>query len=182
MQPYSPRLLTALSLSLALTACGADGNSSDGAADTQGSGGTQSSDNTASTSGSSGSDTASTIDYAGESNLGACGTNADDPARYATVGFWKTSDCSGDPVATNAFPINDTAGCYCWSGSSGENSADSFSCDAAAETVSIVQYNSLTCGADDNTPTPKTFYLGRCEQDTPATLYSRVLDMGPCTP
>ena len=64
---------------------------------------------------SAGTDTASGIalDYAGETNLGACSPNASDPTRYATVGFWKSTDCSGEPVATNAFPINDTAGCYC---------------------------------------------------------------------
>jgi hypothetical protein len=118
-----------------------------------------------------------TLDYQGESNLGACAPNVSDSARYATVGFWKTSDCSGDPVTTNAFPINSTAGCYCWPGNSGENS-----CDAAAQTVTIVQYNSLTCGAGDDTPTTKTFHVDKCEQDIPPTLYSRVLEMGPCAP
>lgn len=123
---------------------------------------------------------ATKLDYAGESNVGSCAPNKPDSTRYAKIGFWKTTDCSGDPIKTNEYPINDTAGCYCWPGNSGENSADSFSCDATAKTVTIVQYNSLTCGAGDNTPTSKTFHLDECRQDIPPMLYSKVLDMGPC--
>ena len=120
------------------------------------------------------------IDYAGESNVGACAPHSRDTTRYAVVGFWKSSDCSGEPIKTNSFPINSTAGCYCWPGNSGENSADSFTCDPGAKTVTIVQYNSLTCGEGDDTPTPKTFHLNECKQDMPPTLYARVVDMGPC--
>ena len=121
------------------------------------------------------------LDYAGESNLGACGPNPSDATRYAIVGFWKSSDCAGEPLKTNAFPVNDTAGCYCWPGNSGQNSADSFACDPEAKTVTIIQYNSLTCGAGDDTPTAKTFHRDTCEQDIPPTLYSKVVDMGPCS-
>ena len=46
--------------------------------------------------------------------------------------------------------------------------------------MTIVQYNSLTCGAGDTTPTSKTFHLDECRQDIPPTLYSKVVDMGPC--
>lgn len=120
------------------------------------------------------------LDYGGESNLGVCQLNSANPDRYVTVGFWRDSNCSGDPIAQNHFPINGTAGCYCWPGNSGANSADSFSCDPEARTITIVQYNSLTCGTGDDTPTEKTFRTEGCHQDIPPTIYSKVLDMGPC--
>ena len=121
-----------------------------------------------------------TIDYQGESNVGNCAPHQQDTTRYATVGFWRTSDCSGEPVAENAFPINETAGCYCWPGRSGQNSADSFTCDPVAGTISITQYGSLECSEERRPGTRKVFHSDRCTQDIPPTLYSRVLDMGPC--
>ena len=96
------------------------------------------------------------------------------------VGFWDNANCSGEPMITNSFPIEPDADCYCWPGNSGANSADSFACDPDAKTVTIVQYNSLTCGAGDDTPTTKTFHLNECKQDMPPTLFARVVDMGPC--
>jgi hypothetical protein len=109
-----------------------------------------------------------------------CPTNPEDPERYVTVGFWSTTDCSGDPIATNSFPVENSGGCYCWPGNSGENSADTFSCDAASKTFTYTQYGSLTCGEDDDTPTVKTVYTDRCEQDIPPTIYSRILDFSVC--
>ncbi|MGK0362383.1 MAG: hypothetical protein ACI9U2_004704 [Bradymonadia bacterium] len=120
------------------------------------------------------------FDYAGESNVGTCALNPQDASRYAVVGFWRSDDCSGDPIATNAFPINSTAACCCWPGNSGENSADGFECDPDARTVSLVRYNSLNCGDGDNTPTVKVFHVDDCRQDIPPTLCSRVIDLGPC--
>ena len=109
-----------------------------------------------------------------------CPTNPEDPTQYVIVGFWTTTDCSGDPVATNAFPVEPESPCYCWPGNSGENSADTFSCDPENATFTYTQYNSLTCGEDDTTPTVKTIYSDRCEQDIPPTLYARILDYGAC--
>lgn len=45
------------------------------------------------------------------------------------LGFWESADCSGEPVAANSFPVAADADCYCWPGSSGENSADAFTCN-----------------------------------------------------
>lgn len=96
------------------------------------------------------------------------------------VGFWNTVDCSGDPIATNSFPIDPVAECYCWPGNSGENSADTFTCNGGDGSFTYTQYNSLTCGTDDNTPTEKTLYTTACEQDIPATIYSKILDYSAC--
>ena len=109
-----------------------------------------------------------------------CSLNPMDPERFVIVGFWATDDCSGDPIATNAFPVTDDGSCYCWPGHSGENSADDFSCDATAGTFTYTQYGSLTCGEDDPTPTVKTVSVDACHQDIPPTLYTRIVDMGPC--
>ena len=112
-----------------------------------------------------------------------CEPNPADPARYVIIGFWNNDpDCTGDPMITNSFPVDPSEGCYCWPGSSGENSADSFGCDPSANRFTYTQYNSLTCGLDDNTPTTKTSYTDRCEQDIPANLYSKIVDYGACTP
>ena len=81
---------------------------------------------------------------------------------------------------TNAFPVTPDAGCYCWPGSSGENSADRFSCNREQRSFTYTQYGSLTCGEDDNTPTEKTVYTERCEQDIPPTLYSRIINFEAC--
>ena len=117
-----------------------------------------------------------------DSEADDCPVNPDDPTKYVIVGFWKTTDCSGDPETTNAFPVEGNAPCYCWPGNSGENSADTFSCDPDTNSFTYVQYGSLTCGQDDNTPTSKTVYTDRCEQDIPPTLYARIVDYGACTP
>ena len=109
-----------------------------------------------------------------------CPVNPEDPEQYIIVGFWDVDDCSGDPIAINSFPVDNTAECYCWPGNSGENSADSFSCDPDSQSFTYTQYGSLTCGEDDNTPTSKTVYTDRCEQDIPPTLYSQIIDYGAC--
>ncbi len=96
------------------------------------------------------------------------------------VSFWDNSDCSGDPIITNSFPVESDAECYCWPGNSGENSADSFSCNDGDGSFTYVQYNSLECGADDDSPTSKTIYTSDCTQDIPPTLYSRILDYSAC--
>lgn len=96
------------------------------------------------------------------------------------IGFFREDDCSGEPIAVNSYPIEADAPCYCWPGGSGQNSADSFSCNGGDGSFTYVQYNSLTCGAGDDTPTSKTSYTTRCEQDIPPTLYSMVLDYSAC--
>ena len=97
-----------------------------------------------------------------------------------TVGFWDNDDCSGEPLITNSFPVDPDAPCYCWPGSSGENSADGFSCDPGGESFTYVQYNSLTCGDGDDTPTTKVVYTTACTQDIPPTLSAMVLDDSAC--
>ena len=110
-----------------------------------------------------------------------CTPNPSDPTMYVIVGFWNEDPtCSGEPMITNAFPVSPDAPCYCWPGNSGENSADSFSCDPSTNSFTYTQYNSLTCGLDDNTPTEKTAYTDRCEQDIPENLYAKIVDYGAC--
>ena len=76
----------------------------------------------------SGADTAS--DSGGDD--GSCEPNPTDPSRFVVVGFWNNDpDCTGEPMITNSFPVTADAGCYCWPGNSGSNSADSFSCDTS---------------------------------------------------
>jgi hypothetical protein len=112
---------------------------------------------------------------------GDCVPNDSDPTQYVIVGFWNNDPtCAGDPMITNAFPVSDTAGCYCWPGNSGKNSADSFSCDPENESFTYTQYNSLTCGEGDDTPTVKTSYTDGCEQDFPENLYAKIVDYGAC--
>ena len=117
--------------------------------------------------------------------LSACGSEPgtceviETGADRVVVGFWKTTDCSGDPVATNSFPVDPDAGCYCWPGSSGENSADAFACNDDGS-FTYTQYGSLDCGVSDNSPTEKTVYTDRCEQDTPPTLYAMIIDGDAC--
>jgi len=115
----------------------------------------------------------------GSDDSSECVTNDQDPSRYVLVGFYKTTDCSGEPVQVNAFPVDPGASCYCWPGSSGKNSADAFTCDANLRTFTYTQYNSLTCGAGDDTPTTKTVSES-CEQDIPPELYSKIIDYGAC--
>ena len=96
------------------------------------------------------------------------------------VGFWENADCSGEPMITNSFPIEPDADCYCWPGNSGENSADSFSCNDGDGSFTYVQYNTLECGVGDDTPTTKTVYTDECKQDIPPTVYARILDYTAC--
>lgn len=110
-----------------------------------------------------------------------CDPNPSDPTQFVIVGFYTNSDCSGDPIATNAFPVTIDSPCYCWPGNSGENSADTFICDPDNRTFTYTQYNSLTCGEDDNTPTVKTV-SETCAQDIPPTLHSKIIDFGACAP
>ena len=108
---------------------------------------------------------------------GACKVNAASPAKYVRIGFWKTADCSGDPISTNNFPVDGNAPCYCWPGHSGENSANGFKCDRANNSFTYTQYVSLTCSGN---PTVKTSYTTKCLQDVPPTLYAKVLDLTAC--
>ena len=109
-----------------------------------------------------------------------CPVNPEDPSKYVIVGFWSTTDCSGDPIAINSFPVEATVDCYCWPGNSGENSADQFSCNPDKQSFTYTQYGSLTCGEDDPTPTQKTVYMDQCKQDIPATIYSKIINYGAC--
>lgn len=111
----------------------------------------------------------------------SCQPNPDDPTQYVVVGFWDNDpSCSGEPMITNSFPTDASADCYCWPGNSGENSADSYTCDADAGSFTYTQYNSLSCGEGDDTPTVKTVYTDRCEQDIPGNLYAKIVDFGAC--
>ena len=60
------------------------------------------------------------------------------------------------------------------------NSADGFTCDSRAGSFTYTHYNSLTCGAGDDTPTEKTTFLDNCTQDIPMNLYSKIVDFGAC--
>ena len=110
----------------------------------------------------------------------ACPVNPEDPTQYVIVGFWDEPTCSGEPMTTNAFPVEPDAPCYCWPGSSGENSADSFQCDPDDGSFTYTQYNSLTCGEGDTSPTVKTVYSDTCTQDIPPTIYAMIVDNGAC--
>jgi len=108
-----------------------------------------------------------------------CTKNTDDLSSYVQVGFWKTTDCSGDPIQTNNFPIANDAPCYCWPGSSGENSAHLFQCDKAAKSFTYKQHTDLVCGEGSNSNS-KTVHIDKCVQDYPPTLYSKIIDFGAC--
>ena len=112
---------------------------------------------------------------------GTCDPNPEDPSRFVIVGFWdEDASCSGDPMITNAFPVSEDAGCYCWPGNSGSNSADGFSCTPSENSFTYIQYNSLTCGEGDDSPVSKTVYTEACEQDYPPNLYAKIIDYGAC--
>lgn len=85
--------------------------------------------------------------------------------------------CSGDPIAQNAYPIDDTEGGHCWPGHSGESSAQRFECDSAPGTFAYDQYTNLTCGGEATHEEPSTT---ECRVDVPATLHSKIMDMGVC--
>ena len=110
----------------------------------------------------------------------ACPVNPEDPTQFVIVGFWEDPDCGGEPMITNAFPVEPDAPCYCWSGNSGENSGDTFTCDPETESFTYTQYNSLTCGDGDTSPTVKTVYTDSCEQDIPSNIYAKIVDYGAC--
>ena len=119
-----------------------------------------------------------TVGCSSDDGEGSCDPNAEDPSRYVTVGFWKTTDCSGDPISTNSFPVTSDAACYCWPGGSGENSAYKFSCDVGAKSFTYTQHTTLTCsGGNNNT---KTVYTDQCVQDVPPTLYAKILNYQAC--
>lgn len=96
------------------------------------------------------------------------------------IGFWDNADCSGEPVNTNSFPVDPDAGCYCWPGQSGENSAQVFSCNDGDGSFTYDQHASLDCEVSDPSATTKTSYTTRCEQDIPPTLYSKITDYSAC--
>lgn len=129
-----------------------------------------------------GADAGDTTDGGGaDEGGGDCLPNETDPSQFVIVGFWNGDPtCSGDPIKTNAFPVGSDDPCYCWPGNSGMNSADSFMCDAGAGSFTYTQYNSLTCGAGDDTPTEKTTFIDSCTQDIPMNLYSKIVDFGAC--
>ena len=153
-----------LATALLLTACAPSGDDTDMETDSA-------------TASDSGDDTAS--DSGGDD--GSCEPNPTDPSHFVVVGFWNNDpSCTGEPMITNSFPVTADAGCYCWPGNSGSNSADSFSCDTSAQSFTYTQYNSLTCGDGDNTPTVKTAYVDQCTQDIPQNLYKKIVDFGAC--
>ena len=121
------------------------------------------------------------MDGGSQPNTGTCDVIQSGAGRVI-IGFWTTSDCSGDPVNTNSFPVEPTADCYCWPGHSGENSAQAFSCNGGDGSFSYDQYVSLDCATSGATATTKTSWSTACEQDIPPTLYSRILDYSACTP
>lgn len=108
-----------------------------------------------------------------------CVLNPSDPSKYVIVGFWLTEDCSGEPVNTNAFPVDNEDGCYCWPGHSGANSATDFSCNPEDNSFTYQQYANLTCDASGN-GTLKTSYTDQCLTDVPATLHARIIEYGAC--
>ena len=112
-------------------------------------------------------------------STGTCNKNNPDATKYVTVGFWKTSDCSGEPVNTNSFPIANDAPCYCWPGNSGKNSANKFSCNTANNSFTYSQYTNLTCATGGN-GSVKTTFTDKCTQDIPPTIYSKIVDYSAC--
>jgi len=111
----------------------------------------------------------------------SCPKNPDDASKYVIVGFWKTKDCSGDPIQTNAFPVDNSAGCYCWPGNSGKNSAKAFSCDAKANSFTYTQFTNLTCEPNSTSSgRVKTSYTDKCVQDYPPVLYAKITNFSAC--
>ncbi len=103
-------------------------------------------------------------------------------ARTVTVAFWKTDDCSGDPMerGTITFPVDfGDDRCFSWPGHSGENSATDFKC--GVNSLTYTQWTTTTCsGGVQPDGVRKTAYTDRCEQDNPPTLYSRIVDFSGC--
>lgn len=142
-------------------ACGGDTASGGGSGATTGGGGT----------GDGGAGTGGTA--------GDCTLLPEDPTKYVIVGSWKTADCSGAPIAQSAFPLDDSAGCYCWPGHSGMNSASGFTCDKAAGTFAYDQTPTLTCDPSMGS-THKVWSTTDCKQDVPPTLYGKIIDISAC--
>jgi len=82
---------------------------------------------------------------AGDTDTADCEVLPEDPD-YVQIGFWMNSECSGEPIKVNSFPVEPDAPCYCWPGHSGENSAIDFSCDPGAQSFTYTQYTTPTCG------------------------------------
>ncbi len=103
-----------------------------------------------------------------------------DAEHFVTISFWRNNDCSGEPVASNSFPVDyGNERCYSWPGRSGANSATNFMC--AADSFSYTQWTTLTCSGGMNPPgTVKTNYSDQCTQDVPPALYAKVTDFSGC--
>lgn len=99
------------------------------------------------------------------------------------VGFWlndgTTDSCTGEPVCTIQFPVEDSDRCSAWPGNSGENSASNFEC--GEKSLSYTQWTTLTCsGGQVPDGTDKTVYTDQCNPDVPDSLRSRILDFSGC--
>lgn len=105
----------------------------------------------------------------------------EDAEHFVTISFWRTSDCSGDPVATNNFPVDYAdQRCYSWPGRSGANSATRFSC--GFNSFTYTQWTTLGCNGGMNPPgRVKTTYTDQCTRDVPPTLHARITDFSGCT-
>ena len=103
-----------------------------------------------------------------------------DSDQLVTIGFWKTMDCSGEPIGVNVYPVDYAdERCYDWPGNSGENSATNFIC--GENSFTYTQWTTLTCsGGKKPEGTVKTAYTDQCTQDVPPTLYARILDFSGC--
>ena len=105
---------------------------------------------------------------------------AEDADHFVTISFWRTNDCSGEPVASNSFPVDYASErCYSWPGRSGTNSATRFIC--GANSFTYTQWTTLTCSGGRNPPgMMKTNYSDQCTQDVPPTLYAKITDFSGC--
>ncbi len=70
-------------------------------------------------------------------------TTPPDTGHYVGIGFWKSDDCSGDPMGVNYHNLDfgDTK-CYCWTGTDPNgkvhvNSAYKYKCDTAAKSFTL---------------------------------------------
>ena len=103
-----------------------------------------------------------------------------DADHFVTVSFWRTTDCSGEPVASNSFPADyGDQRCYSWPGRSGTNSATRFQC--GPNSFTYTQWTTLTCsGGMIPSGKVKTSHTDQCTQDVPPTLYARITDFSGC--
>jgi hypothetical protein len=104
----------------------------------------------------------------------------EDAEHFVTISFWRTDDCSGEPVASNRFPVDyGSERCYSWPGRSGANSATNFIC--SADGFTYTQWTTLTCSGGRNPPgMVKTNYSDQCTQDVPPTLHAKITDFSGC--